>query len=52
MRGNWHTMWGLVVWAGICAGVGRLAVVRLVTTHDDGAFVRSAVRSGERRFGG
>jgi hypothetical protein len=32
--GAWPTMWGLVVWTGVCAGVGRLAVVRLVTTHD------------------
>lgn len=32
--GGWYSMWGLVLWAGICAGVGRLAVVHLVTTHD------------------
>jgi hypothetical protein len=52
MGGRWYTLWGLVLWTGVCAAIGRLAVVRLVTTHDDGAYVRSAVRSGERRFGG
>ncbi len=33
--GSWYTMWGLVLWTGACAAVGRLAVVRLVTTHDE-----------------
>lgn len=32
---GWLTMWGLIPWAGVCAAIGRLAVVRLVTTHDD-----------------
>lgn len=32
---EWHSLWGLILWAGFCAAVGRLAVVRLVTTHDD-----------------
>jgi hypothetical protein len=32
--GGWYTMWGLILWTGVCAGAGRLAVVRLVTTHD------------------
>jgi hypothetical protein len=46
--GGWHTMWGLVLWTGACAAAGRLAVVRLVTTHDGAALVRS----GERHSGG
>ncbi|QOD04038.1 hypothetical protein [Pseudarthrobacter sp. BIM B-2242] len=33
--GGWLTMWGLIPWTGVCAAIGRLAVVRLVTTHDD-----------------
>ena len=31
---EWHTLWGLIPWAGVCAAIGRLAVVRLVRTHD------------------
>ncbi|MDR6414208.1 hypothetical protein [Pseudarthrobacter sulfonivorans] len=50
--GRWYTMWGLVLWTGVCAAIGRLAVIRLVTTHDDAESVRSGVRSGERHFGG
>jgi hypothetical protein len=33
--GGWLTMWGLIPWTGVCAAIGRLAVVRLVTTRDD-----------------
>jgi hypothetical protein len=33
--GGWLTMWGMIPWAGVCAAIGRLAVVRLVTTHQD-----------------
>ncbi|WP_426989571.1 hypothetical protein [Pseudarthrobacter sp. Y6] len=36
MGTHWHTMWGLVLWTGFCAAVGRLAVVGLVATHEDG----------------
>jgi hypothetical protein len=36
MGTHWHTMWGLVLWTGFCAAVGRLAVVGLVATHDGG----------------
>ncbi len=50
--GRWYTMWGLVLWTGVCAAVGRLTVVRLVTTHDDEVVVRPGVRSGERHSGG
>jgi hypothetical protein len=32
--GNWSSMWGLIPWTGACAAVGRLAVFRLVATHD------------------
>ncbi|WP_104043183.1 hypothetical protein [Arthrobacter sp. ZGTC412] len=32
---RWYTMWGLVLWAGVCAALGRAAVVTLVTVHDD-----------------
>ena len=50
---RWYTTWGLVLWTGVYAAIGRLAVVRrLVTTHDDMTFVRSGVKSGERHFGG
>ena len=52
MGGRWYTMWGLVLWTGVCAAIGRLAVVRLVTTHDEAESVWSGVRSGGRRFGG
>ncbi|MDI3194166.1 hypothetical protein QK290_06795 [Pseudarthrobacter sp. AL07] len=31
---HWHSMWGLVLWTGFCAAVGRLAVVGLVAIHD------------------
>ena len=34
MGGRWYTMWGLVLWTGFCAAVGRSAVVGIVTTHD------------------
>lgn len=33
---QWHSMWGIVLWTGFCAAVGRLAVAGLVKTHDDG----------------
>lgn len=34
MGGRWYTMWGLVLWTGFCAALGRSAVVRLVTVHN------------------
>ncbi len=50
--GRWYTMWGMVLWTGVCAAAGRLAVVRLVTTHDDEGVVTPGVRLGERHFDG
>ncbi|PTT64089.1 hypothetical protein DBR22_14775 [Arthrobacter sp. HMWF013] len=44
--GGWYTMWGLVLWAGMCAGAGRLAVVRLVTTHDGAEPFRGVIPGG------
>jgi hypothetical protein len=32
---EWPTLWGLIPWTGACAAIGRLAVVRLVTTRDE-----------------
>lgn len=31
--GRWYTLWGLVLWTGLCAGLGRAAVMGLVTVH-------------------
>jgi hypothetical protein len=31
---HWYTLWGLVLWTGFCAALGRAAVVTLVTVHD------------------
>ncbi|MDQ0729563.1 hypothetical protein [Arthrobacter sp. B1I2] len=31
--GRWYTMWGLVLWTGFCAALGRAAVLGLVTVH-------------------
>ena len=45
--GRWYTMWGMVLWTGACAAIGRLTVVRLVTTHD-----RSEHAEARRRMAG
>jgi hypothetical protein len=47
--GGWHTMWGLVLWTGVCAAIGRLAVVRLVTTHNNIEAPSARLRRGISR---
>ncbi|WP_285242204.1 hypothetical protein [Pseudarthrobacter sp. fls2-241-R2A-127] len=31
---HWPSMWGMVLWTGFCAALGRAAVAGLVTVHD------------------
>ena len=31
---RWYSMWGLALWAGFCAALGRSAVVQIVKVHD------------------
>lgn len=44
--GSWYTMWGLILWTGGCAAAGRLAVVRLVTTHDGAESLSGVIPGG------
>jgi hypothetical protein len=42
---RWYSIWGLVLWTGFCAALGRSAVVQIVEVHDEADQGRDAGRS-------